>query len=166
MAGVVRLESGKAFGGGAESPVPPPRCDFETDASSNRRRKRVRVLVADSPDSIGDVIASMFPGDGEELRLVSSGREALAALANDAFDVVIVCATLADMDFIDLIWQVKRGAKPAPKIIAASPGGNACCGCAGACAMGQGVDGILLKPFTQAEFLETLNSALAGSDEA
>lgn len=166
MPGPFGIETGKALGGGADRPAPPPRGDPGEDAPSVRRRDPIRILVADSDDCIGDAIANMLPGDDEEVCLAGSGRETLKALAIESFDVLIVCATLADMDFIDLIWEVKRGAKPAPRIIAASPGGNACCGCAGACALGQGIDGFLYKPFTQAELLETLAGALAGNFQA
>jgi CheY-like chemotaxis protein len=162
----MHMATENAIGASADRRDPPPRSDPGAKAPSVRRRDPIRILVADSEDCIGDAIATMLPGDDEEVRLVRSGRETLAALANEPFDVLIVCATLADMDFIDLIWKVKRGSKPAPRIIAASPGGDACCGCAGACAVGQGIDGFLHKPFTQEEFLETLDGALAGNFQA
>lgn len=124
----------------------------------------LRILAADSSDCVGAAIANMLAGDEAEVRMTASGPETLAALASEDFDVVIVCATLADMDFIDLIMEVKRGSKPTPKIIAVSPGGRASSGCAMACALGQGVDGLLYEPFTLEELRATLARALAGNE--
>jgi PAS domain S-box-containing protein len=66
------------------------------------------ILVADDSSLNRRVVASMLRQLGYQVEMVSSGREALAALAGRAFDAVLMDCWMPDLDGFDATRELRR----------------------------------------------------------
>ena len=65
------------------------------------------VLVVDDEEVMRDVLASLLAREGCRVRLAASGQDALAAAADEAFDVAIVDVMLPDVNGIDVLERLR-----------------------------------------------------------
>jgi PAS domain S-box-containing protein len=122
----------------------------------------LRVLAAEDNATNRVVLKAMLETVGVALTLVENGREAVAAVAREAFDLVLMDIQMPEMDGIEATIEIRRreaaaGARPT-RIIALT-----------ANAMRHqvetydraGMDGLVAKPIEIGRLMEALESALA-----
>jgi signal transduction histidine kinase/CheY-like chemotaxis protein/HAMP domain-containing protein len=71
-------------------------------------RKVKELLLVEDDDVQGNAIARMMGNGDVQLTRVTSGRDALAALQEKAFDCVVLDLVLPDMDGVQLIESIRR----------------------------------------------------------
>jgi len=77
----------------------------------------VRILVVDDEQHVRQSLAAWFREDGYEVNLAASGREALALLARDGADILLVDIKMPAMDGLELHRRVREVAPDATVII-------------------------------------------------
>jgi CheY-like chemotaxis protein len=82
-------------------PLPTPR----KRPISEQLGVRGRILVVDDEPMLGPVIARAL-GPEHDVTLASSSREALAAMADQKFDVILCDLMMPDIDGIALYWMI------------------------------------------------------------
>jgi CheY-like chemotaxis protein len=125
--------------------------------------KRLAVLVADDVVDIQDLASRWLTPRGFCVVGASTGHDALRLARQEHFDLIVADVLMPDGDGLDIIMELKCGAEP-PPILAISGGGRYMN--ATACiqlANGLGADGVLLKPFNEAQFLVAVERIL-GND--
>jgi CheY-like chemotaxis protein len=80
------------------------------------------VLVVDDDPSVRRVVERIVRSQGHEAFGASSGREALALLEFNSFDLIVTDINMPDMDGIELILAVRERGRTTP-MIAISGGG-------------------------------------------
>lgn len=78
-----------------------------------------RVLVVDDDPAVRDLVAAMLEGGGYPVAVASNGREALAMLASEGFDVIITDLVMPEQEGIETIKAIRLD-YPAAKVIAMS----------------------------------------------
>ncbi|HEY0968868.1 MAG TPA: response regulator [Opitutaceae bacterium] len=121
----------------------------------------VATLVVDDEETLRRVISIVLEQAGHKVFTAGSGNEALAVLAREKVDLVISDIVMPETDGIELVREI-RAKYPLMKIISMSGGGNYLT--AALClklADQMGASGILSKPFTPAQLMESVEQALA-----
>src|SRR5258706_2135599 len=124
---------------------------------------RLRVLVAEDDESNQEVFRIMLERRGFSVRIVANGRQALAAVDEESFDLLLVDVRMPEVDGCEVVESLRRG-----------EGENPGCGrlpVIALTAMAQkrdrercmqaGMDEYLSKPFRAAELYATLDRVLA-----
>src|ERR1051326_2816553 len=75
---------------------------------------QARILVADDELILRDSIAEGLRLEGWDVQVTSSGIEALARLASERFDLVVLDWMLPDLDGIEVLRRVRRHAPLLP----------------------------------------------------
>lgn len=119
------------------------------------------ILVADDVEEITELMSHWLQRQGHKVTRVSSGREVIAHVRAQAFDLLITDIVMPDGDGWEAILAAGR-LRPEMRIVAISGGGkqmpvDACL----RMAKGVGADCVLKKPFRQREFLAAVNRLLA-----
>jgi DNA-binding NtrC family response regulator len=76
-----------------------------------------RILVVDDEESMCQFLSIMLRKEGHEVRTAGSGKEALALLADEAFDVVITDIRMGGVDGLDVLSGAKEADPSLPVII-------------------------------------------------
>ncbi len=131
--------------------------------SLSETRARLRVLVAEDDESNQEVFRIMLERRGFSVRIVANGRQALAAVDEESFDLLLVDVRMPEVDGCEVVESLRRG-----------EGENPGCGrlpVIALTAMAQkrdrercmqaGMDEYLSKPFRAAELYATLDRVLA-----
>jgi CheY-like chemotaxis protein len=118
------------------------------------------ILVADDNDEVRRVIRLTLEQDGFDVCEAADGEEAVRALSDIPFDLVITDILMPQKDGLETIMHLRR-ATPSTKVIAMSGAGNELFL---RDASGLGVAGILLKPFTAGDLRQLVLSVLKVSD--
>jgi two-component system, sensor histidine kinase len=122
-----------------------------------RRRFGGRVLVAEDNPVNQEVTRELVGALGCAVVCVENGEEALVALANEQFDLVLMDCQMPVMDGLTATRQIRSmeasAGRPPIKIVAVTA--NAFAEDRQAC-LDAGMDGYLSKPFTGAQLDETL----------
>jgi len=125
--------------------------------------RRPRVLLAEDDESNQEVVRIMLERRGYSVRTVANGREALAALAEDAFDILLLDVRMPEIDGCQVVESVRRSEDEDPgcgrlPVIAltamAMKSDRQRC-------MEAGMDEYLSKPLRSAELYATLEGILA-----
>ncbi len=134
--------------------VPPP----ATRASSAAvlRERRLRILLVEDTHVIQTLILRMLGKCGHAVVLANNGREALAVLQNENFDLVLMDVEMPGMDGLETAALIREQERDTPRhipIIAmtahADPGDRHRC-------LRAGMDAYLPKPVEMAELLQTI----------
>jgi two-component system sensor histidine kinase/response regulator len=142
------------------------RCFFRHPTAAGLRGEttpRPRVLVAEDDESNQEVFRIMLERRGYSVRIVANGRQALAALDEESFDLLLLDVRMPDVDGWQVVTSLRRG-----------EGENRGCGrlpVIALTAMAQksdrdrcmqaGMDEYLSKPLRAAELYVTLDRILA-----
>jgi CheY-like chemotaxis protein len=81
------------------------------------------VLLADDDEDVRALFKLSLAGRGHAVATASTGREAIAQLARERFDVLVTDIVMPDGDGLDVI-KAARQAHPHLRIIAVSGGGR------------------------------------------
>ena len=114
------------------------------------------VLIVDSNEAFATMLEEGLVAEGKyETEVVSSGEEALVAVRNDAYDMVVIDVDLPDMTATALV-EALREVKPDQRIMLIPLFGEELDDEAGAL----DVQGVLPKPFFRGELVPRLQEAL------
>ncbi|GAB1490182.1 response regulator [Opitutaceae bacterium] len=120
----------------------------------------VATLIVDDEEALRCVIAIVLEQAGYRVFTAESGSEALAILAKEKIDLVISDIVMPETDGIELVREI-RTKFPQVKIISMSGGGSYLTAALCLKLAGQmGASGILSKPFTSEQLLESVKNAL------
>src|SRR6266540_476360 len=83
-----------------------------------------RVLVVDDEPKLGRVVAQMLELDGHAVVRAGGGREALARLGEERFDVVVTDLRMPEVDGLAVL-RAARALSPAPEVVLMTAYGTA-----------------------------------------
>jgi two-component system, NtrC family, response regulator AlgB len=115
-----------------------------------------RLLIVDDEKNIRGSLATFFESLGHQVHVAGGGREALALLADDGFDLVLTDYRMAEMNGLELLKEVRLRAPGTLVILmtAYATVENA------VAAMKAGAYDYLTKPFTLEQIRHTVDRAL------
>jgi two-component system, OmpR family, response regulator ResD len=117
------------------------------------------VLVVDDDDTVAKVVVGYLERAGHETRLVSDGRQALAAVAKSAPDLVVLDLMLPEIDGLEVCRRI-RSTHPDLPVIMLTALGEAEDRIAG---LEVGADDYVTKPFSPRELVLRIDSVLRRS---
>jgi two-component system, OmpR family, response regulator len=121
------------------------------------------VLVVDDERDTNDILSGLVQARGFVPVPIFSGAQALAAVAEQQPDLILLALRLPDMDGFELCDQLKRAREtnliPIVMVTALENAQNRASG------VRVGANGYLTKPFTPAELYETMDTAVAWREE-
>jgi DNA-binding NtrC family response regulator len=79
----------------------------------------IRILVVDDDPGVREVVRMMLESSGYEVQVAVNGKEALACLAKEQFQVIITDLVMPEQEGIETIKVIRRE-YPALKVIAMS----------------------------------------------
>jgi DNA-binding NtrC family response regulator len=116
------------------------------------------VLVIDDEPSVADALRLILSDSGHDVEVGNTGRDALEALGNRRFDLVITDLRLPDISGLDVLRHLQRShpgvlaiiitAHPTPELAAES--------------LSLGAVAVLPKPFSPSELLTVIKTAFSG----
>lgn len=77
----------------------------------------MRLLIVDGEKGISEFLAHSLAGVGYQVECISTGEEALAKLASDQFDLLILELTLPDIDGLKLLEKIRNRKGDIPVIV-------------------------------------------------
>lgn len=118
-----------------------------------------RVLFVDADPEVAGVVKEMLEGVGHQVRMETSGKEALDAFARDAqrFDLVITELGMPDISGFLLIEKFLKIRSDIPIILLASPEGQA-----QSVARESGIRWFGIKPLSIADLARTVETIFMG----
>lgn len=133
----------------------------ESKRRGRRRRRRVgrsgQVLIVDDSISVREYLKMVLSREGYSSVAVADGREALEVLEQQAVDLIITDLEMPNIDGYELIGRLRASnSATTPVMIITSRGEDA----HHDRAKSLGVDAFLVKPFADAELLETARQLL------
>lgn len=144
----------------ALSPHTDSTVDLVAEPSASRCRP-LRVLLAEDNPVNQRVAASLLEKQGHSVRITNNGREALAALDQQEFDVVLMDMQMPEMDGLEATREIRRRELRTQEHIpiiamtaAAMKGDRERC-------LHSGMDGYVSKPFRVHELMDVIESFVA-----
>jgi two-component system nitrogen regulation response regulator GlnG len=129
-------------------------------AEPPRPSRPLVIVAADDVPEIQHLLVTWLSAAGHTVTALSSGRELLRAVREQACDLVITDIVMPDGDGHDVIAAVTRLC-PGTRILATSGGGTKMPADTGLrIAKGLGADVLLPKPFTQAQLLRAVDQVM------
>jgi CheY-like chemotaxis protein len=101
-----------ALGAKAEKPEPPV---LITRHSLREGQRKLRILLAEDNAVSQKLAARLIEKRGHAATVVSSGREALAALERDNFDIVLMDVQMPEMDGFEATAEIRKKEKATGK---------------------------------------------------
>src|SRR5262249_51157546 len=86
------------------------------------KMKALSILLADDDEDVRALFELSLKRRGHRVATASTGREALAQLAREKFDVLITDIVMPEVDGLDVIKAARKSA-PSLRVIAVSGGG-------------------------------------------
>jgi len=121
----------------------------------------MKVLLVEDDVSIGEGVVAGLSASGMTVDWVQTGGQALTALVNPAYSVVVLDLGLPDLDGLDVLGRARRQG-PLPPVLILSARNQSQHRVAG---LNQGADDYLVKPFSFAELLARLQAVLRRSGQ-
>ena len=118
-----------------------------------------RILVIDDENLVRLTLEAVLSARGHVVALATEGGEGLDQLATSDFDLIITDLIMPEMEGIETIRAIRRLSSSLP-ILAISGGGRRQIGDFLEMAAKFGADVVLRKPFSSAELLAAVESAL------
>jgi DNA-binding response OmpR family regulator len=118
-----------------------------------------RILLVDDEVGLLGLLETVLQMDGHEVVTAQNGREALAAAADPAIQLVITDLIMPDTEGIETIVTLRKS-RPELPIIAMSGGGRGSASDYLEIAEAVGASATLAKPFATHVFLDAVNTAL------
>lgn len=131
-------------------------------AQSPQIERRVRALVAEDHPVNRTIIQLLLDQLGVEYAVVEDGLQALEAVANEAFDLVLMDVRMPGMDGLEASRRMRSSGFTAPIIAVTADAMEA----NDPDLVRAGLDGVLAKPITLATLSQTIATVLAGEAEA
>jgi DNA-binding response OmpR family regulator len=119
-----------------------------------------RILLVDDEATVRELFALVLQLDAHEVTMVADGVQALEAIDESVFDLVITDLIMPDKEGIETIMEIRR-LRPSLKIIAMSGGGRGSAGDYLAMASELGAARALEKPFSNTELRDAVRAVLA-----
>lgn len=121
--------------------------------------RRLRILVAEDTDTIQQLIGTVLCALGHHIVIAENGRTALAKLADEAFDIVIMDVRMPVMDGLQAIAQIRSPTNAKAKIpVIALTADDSPCHISEF--LNAGFDCVCTKPINFAELLNAINDLL------
>jgi two-component system, sensor histidine kinase and response regulator len=143
----------------------PSDCALVTRHSLRENRRRLRILLAED-NIVNQTLASrLLEMRGHDVTVVSNGRQALAALEKQAFDVILMDVQMPELDGFETTEAIRESEKPTGKhipIIALTA--HAMKGDKERC-LAAGMDGYLSKPIRSSDLFELIERSLGAASE-
>jgi CheY-like chemotaxis protein len=134
----------------------------EEGSSSEPASTPLRILVAEDNEFNQQVVQHLLARRGHSVHLVNDGRQALAALEQDEFDLLLLDVHLPELDgfgVIEALRQREQGGGPRLPVVALTArsmkGDRERC-------LRAGMDDYLAKPIRRKELFATIERVLAG----
>ncbi len=118
-----------------------------------------RILIVDDEDMIRDLCSHILTAEGYSVTTISNGEAALEELRRGSTDLLITDIKMPGMDGLELFERVR---KLNPDIVTVFITGHGTIDTAIESLM-RGVEGFVLKPFTQEELLNAVDRAITRS---
>jgi signal transduction histidine kinase/ActR/RegA family two-component response regulator len=137
--------------------LPVTQLSGSTTTVNTLRLDSLAVLVAEDNSVNQAIVVAMLRSLGHRATLAGNGREALVALANEEFDLVLMDCNMPELDGLEATRQLRAGQSGArdPGIPVIALTANAMDGDREAC-LGAGMDGFVSKPVS----IATLRQAI------
>jgi YesN/AraC family two-component response regulator len=120
-----------------------------------------RILVVEDEELMRDMLAELFKDQGHNTATASNGIEALKAIEEDNFDLIVTDIVMPEKDGLSVILQTKRDNKNI-KVIAISGGDKTFSGKSYLkIARNIGVERTIDKPFKREKVLQAVEEVLA-----
>jgi putative nucleotidyltransferase with HDIG domain len=138
-----------------QNPASYRRAEEETQAKA-RVRRSIRVLVVDDEAHVRTMIGSTLEREGYDVQLAASGREALASLEQNSFDLVLTDIVMQDGNGLALLERI-HGLQPHLPVVMVSAIHDISVAID---SMRRGAYDYLLKPFEREHLMKTVQRAL------
>jgi PAS domain S-box-containing protein len=154
------------FGRAGLSPAAPPPPEHEAPAVTTRvSRRPLRILLAEDNAINQKVVSGMLASGGHQVVAVDNGREAVAAVRRQIFDVVLMDIQMPEMNGLEATAAIREAEKETGghlPIIAMTA--HAMAGDRERC-LAAGMDGYVAKPIRIADMFTTI-AAVVGVEPA
>ena len=124
---------------------------------------KARLLLAEDNTANQMVARLMLREAGYQIDIVGNGLEALEAVTNRPYDLVLMDAAMPEMDGLEATRRIRALAGPRADIPIIATTANAMSGDREAC-LAAGMTGYLAKPFSKARLVAAVRGALAPDD--
>jgi len=121
-----------------------------------------RVLVIDDEAVIRDLIAEILADAGFDVTSAASATDGLEELGSHRFDIVVSDIVMPGLTGIELLEQVRLQRPSLPVVLVTGAGTHAML----TDALSGGADGLVMKPFSHAELVRAVTTALERSRRA
>lgn len=115
-----------------------------------------RILVIDDDAFFRVLCSDMLTGGGFEVRTASSGKEALALIEVESFDIVVTDLVMPDLSGIEVLERVKQQNTLTDVILVTGHGSIE----SAIAALRSGAFDYIMKPLNEAELLHTVESCM------
>lgn len=150
--------------GAAEPPRAEPAADAAGAADVRERRGGLHILVAEDNPVNRRVTARLLERAGFRAKLVESGEDALDALAQEAFDAVLLDINMPGLSGLDVVKLYRMGAMDQPRLPILALSADATVETKEA-ALAAGIDVYLTKPVEPSRLIATIEASIdEGSD--
>ncbi len=116
----------------------------------------IAVLVVDDEESVRNFLADFLSGSGYQVRVASSGQQALEMLSGGSFDAVLLDVVMPEMSGLEVLRKYRASGGGAPVVVLSALSGAD----DAVRAMKLGATDYLSKPFGNDELQEVLARAL------
>jgi two-component system, chemotaxis family, chemotaxis protein CheY len=117
------------------------------------------ILVADDDEFILDLVQAALAAAGYQVTTVSGGRDALARLATDSYDLVILDVMMPDQGGIETIIEIRR-TNPEQPIVVMTGQIPTTSGTLESLTQKLGAKSLLAKPFTTDQLVEVVRQQI------